>query len=117
MDHARPRPTRRFLSTLLGGAALVLALLGLGACEPAKLGGLPEPGPNAVEVTINTQPAGAGVVIDGTPVGNGPVTVKLNPGPHRVKAAKSGYFAADQKLVVASGEAAKAVELTLVASH
>lgn len=116
MHSATPR-SHRPLSTLLAGAALASLMLGGLGCEPAKLGGLPEPGPNAVEVTISTQPAGAGVVVDGTPVGNGPVTVKLNPGPHRLKAAKSGYFAADQKLVVASGEAAKAVELTLVASH
>jgi hypothetical protein len=104
---------RRLLSATLVGSALGL----LGACEPAKLDGLPPPGPSAVEVTIGTQPAGATVVIDGTPMGAGPVTVKLNPGPHRVKAAKSGYFAADQKLVVASGDAPKKIELTLVSSH
>ena len=100
-------------------AALVATALGLGlsGCEPAKLDGLPPPGPSAVEVTVATQPPGATVVIDGTPMGAGPVTVKLNPGPHRLKAAKSGYFAADQKLVVASGDQPKKIELTLVSSH
>ena len=86
-------------------------------CEPASLDGLPPPGPSAVEVTVSTRPAGATVVIDGTPLGAGPITVKLNPGPHRLKAAKSGYFAADQKLIVSSGDEKKSIELTLVSSH
>lgn len=86
-------------------------------CEPAKVGGLAEPSRNAVEVTVTSEPAGATVVIDGTPLGPAPQTVKLNPGPHTVKAMKSGYFAQEQKLVVSSGEPAPKLNLTLVASH
>lgn len=98
-------------------ALLVVAGLALCGCEPAKIGGLPDPGPNAVDVTIDTAPPGAAVIVDGTPVGNGPVTLKLNPGNHRLKASLTGYFPADQQLTVASGDAAKKVALTLVASH
>ena len=86
-------------------------------CEPAAQQGLPAARPSAVSVTITTQPPGASIVIDGTPLGAGPLTVKLNPGPHRLKAAKSGYFSADQKLIVASGDAPRSIELTLVSSH
>lgn len=101
------------------GAAVMSMTMGLlaAACEPAKLDGLPKPGPSAVEVTVTTTPPGATIVIDGNPMGAGPVTVKLNPGPHRLKGAKSGYFSADQRIVVASGEQPKKVVLTLVSSH
>jgi hypothetical protein len=92
-------------------------LLALGACEPAKVGGLPEPGPNAVAVTLTAEPAGTSLVVDGTPVGKTPQTVKLNPGPHRVKGLLSGYFSAEQRIVVSSGAEAPKVHLTLVASH
>ena len=94
-----------------------LGLVFVMGCEPAKLGGLPDPGPSAVEITVTTTPPGAGVIIDGTPLGGSPVTVKLNPGPHRLKAAMSGYFGAEQKLVVSSSDAPRTVGLTLVSSH
>lgn len=97
-------------------ALLALALPAL-ACEPAKVGGLVEPGPNAVAIEVTSEPPGATVVVDGTPVGPAPQTVKLNPGPHTVKAMKSGYFPQEQKLVVTSGEPPPKLTLTLVASH
>lgn len=98
-------------------AALALSALPLVACEPAKVGGLAEPGPNAVVVEVTSAPPGATVVVDGTPVGPAPQSVKLNPGPHTVKAMKSGYFPQEQKLVVSSGAPAPKLNLTLVASH
>jgi hypothetical protein len=97
---------------------LVLALSApLLACEPVKVGGLQEPGPNAVEVAITSEPPGADVVIDGTPQGPAPRTVRLNPGPHTIKASKSGYFPQEQRLTVRSGEPGPKLLLTLVASH
>lgn len=101
---------------LLLVALLPLLPLGL-ACEPVKVGNLAEPGPNAVVVEVNSTPAGATVVVDGSPIGPAPQSVKLNPGPHTVKAMKSGYFPQEQKLVVSSGAPAPKLSLTLVASH
>ncbi len=96
----------------------LLPLLSVGlACEPVKVGSLLEPGANAVLVEIDATPAGATVVVDGTPLGSAPQRVKLNPGPHTVKAMKSGYFAQEQKLVVSSGAPPPKLKLTLVASH
>ena len=106
--------TRAHALVLCVGLSSALTATG---CEPATQQGLPAARPSAVSVTITTQPAGASIVIDGTPLGAGPLTVKLNPGPHRLKAAKSGYFSADQKLIVASGDAPRSIELTLVSSH
>lgn len=97
-------------------ALLSLFALGL-ACEPAKVGSLSEPGKNAVLVSVDSTPPGATVVIDGTPLGPAPQSVKLNPGPHTVKVMKSGYFPQEQKLIVSSGEPAPKLKLTLVASH
>lgn len=97
-------------------AALPLLTLATLACEPGKVGGLAAPKPNAVEVTVDTEPPGAAVIIDGTPVGPAPQTVRLNPGPHALKATKSGYFPAEQRLTVSSGEPL-GLKLTLVASH
>lgn len=92
-----------------------LALLAF-ACEPAKTKSLPDPGPAAATVTFTTDPPGASVVVDGVTLGAAPQTVKLRPGPHKVKAQKSGYFAQDLSVVVSSRET-KTVPLTLVASH
>lgn len=108
-----PRRPRFVLALFIGGAGLVSAI----GCEPSSGAKLPAATPGAVSVTIDTEPPGAQVMVDGTPVGNGPVTLPLNPGNHRLKAAKSGYFATDQSLTVATGEAPKQVKLTLVASH
>lgn len=87
------------------------------ACDPVKVGSLREPGPGAVEIAITSEPAGAEVTVDGTPIGPAPKKVRLNPGPHTIKATKSGYFAQEQRLMVSSGEAPPPVSLTLVASH
>lgn len=105
------------LKTLLAALAVASALP-LVACEPVKVGGLADPGPNAVAVEVGSTPPGATVVVDGTPVGPAPQTVKLNPGPHTVKAMKSGYFSQEQKLVISSPqERPPRVTFTLVASH
>jgi hypothetical protein len=86
------------------------------ACEPAPAARLPD-APNGTEVTLKTTPPGATVTVDGVAVGQGPVRLKLRPGPHRVSAQASGYYPmAEQKIVVVNG-APEVHELTLVASH
>ena len=110
------------MATLCGmlRALVVVASLssvcGALGCEPAPAARLPD-APNGTEVTLKTTPPGATVTVDGVAVGQGPVTLKLRPGPHRVSAQASGYYPmAEQKIVVVNG--APAVhELTLVASH
>lgn len=94
-----------------GSLALLFAL----GCDPVKPK-LPEPTPAAAAVTIETEPAGAPIVIDGVPIGNGPQTVKLNPGPHVLKSTMTGYFPAEQRVMV-SGRKPITFPLHLVASH
>lgn len=87
------------------------------ACDPVPTGRLEPPGPRAVEYALASDPAGATLFVDGTPVGTAPATLRLNPGPHTVKATLSGYFSQEQRLLVTAGEATGRLELTLVASH
>ena len=97
--------------------AILFSLSAALACEPVKVDGLSEPGAQAVEVAIMTTPPGATVVVDGTPLGPAPHTVKLNPGPHVIKATKSGYFPAEERVRLSASDGARTVTLTLVASH
>ena len=97
---------------LLFTAAFACVVTG---CEPATIS-LPDPGPNGVSITVSTTPPGATVSVDGVPVGAAPQTVVVRPGPHTLKAMKSGYFAAEQR-VTASSDTPKTLALTLVASH
>ena len=50
-------------------AAALLGLGLVGACEPSAAGKLPAAGPDAVAVTIETEPSGSAVLIDGAPAG------------------------------------------------
>ena len=94
---------------------LVVAALCLG-CEPAARKA-PAAGPNAIEVVLRTEPPGGTILVDGASVGPSPAKVKLNPGPHRVKATMSGYYpSADTKIQVGQTEPREHV-LTLIASH
>jgi hypothetical protein len=99
------------LRSLLVVVAVVLA--GCDASGPA----LPAPGPNAIDVRITTKPAGATVVVDGIGIGPGPQTVKLNPGPHRVKALMNGYYPAPDRKVQIGASEPREIVLTLVGSH
>jgi len=68
-------------------------------------------------ITITTTPAGATVVVDGVAVGAAPVTVPLNPGPHRLRATLSGYYPAPETRIVVERGVAAVHALALVASH
>ncbi len=97
-------------------AAVVVALT-VGACTATPPPTLPPPGARALEILFETVPPGAAVLVDGVVVGDGPVRVKLNPGPHRSRATLNAYTpAAEQKFVVGAGAPTSYV-LTLVASH
>jgi hypothetical protein len=67
------------------------------------------PRPRPVEkrtasVTIDSNPPGATLVIDGKPVGKAPWTGELEQGGHRVRATIDGYSPADQEVSVAGGQ-------------
>lgn len=94
----------------------VLVVSGTAACEPAAPA-VPPAGPNAIEIVIRTQPPGGRVLVDGAPAGDSPARVRLNPGPHRIKAVMSGYYpSTETKIQVGSTEPREHV-LTLIASH
>ncbi len=105
---------RLFVSAFCIFSAALVPALTVG-CEPATIA-LPDPGPNAVTITVTSTPPGATISVDGIPVGPSPQTVKVRPGPHRFKAMQSGYFAAEQR-VTASSDTPNTLALTLVASH
>lgn len=108
----RAAVARAVLTTLA-----LAVVLGAAACNGGAAPALPDPGPGGLGFTIRSEPAGAAVTVDGIPVGPAPVTVKLRPGPHRLRAALSGYYPAPETRVqVGSAEPAE-VTLHLVASH
>jgi hypothetical protein len=102
--------TRAILALALG------LLLPAVACEPAA-SPLPAPGPNAIEIVVKTDPPGGTVIVDGAAIGPAPQTVRLNPGPHRLRASMSGYYPAPETKIQVGAEGPREVVLTLVASH
>ena len=67
------------------------------------------------QVSVLSAPAGATVVIDGTPVGVSPWTGALAPGVHSVELTLAGYQRASERFELAP-EHAQDVELTLVSA-
>jgi hypothetical protein len=104
------------MKSIVVAFSLAVGLTTLPACEAAGPA-LPAPGPNAIEVTIKTEPGGGNIVVDGAPVGTSPQTVKLNPGPHRVRAAMSGYYPSPETKIQVGAQEPKEITLPLVASH
>ena len=102
---------------LAGAVALVgVVAVGSAACEPAK-SAMPVAGPNAIEIEVKSNPPGATVIVDGAPLGSAPVKVKLNPGPHRLRASMNGYYPPPEtRFQVGAGEPHE-VTINLVASH
>jgi hypothetical protein len=97
-------------------ATAALACLTVGACTesaPAR----PPAGENAIEISIRTEPAAASIVVDGMVVGPSPQLVKLNPGPHRVRATASGYYPTQDTRIQVGVTEPRELVLTLVASH
>jgi len=98
----------------LAALGLVLAITGCDAAPPPSL---PPPGPGATPLTVTTTPPGAAVTINGVPVGQAPVTVTVSPGPKRVRATMSGYYASPEATVVVERGRPATHDLHLVASH
>lgn len=96
-------------------ALLLVAFLALAACEE-KRPAAPPPGPNAQDVTFETDPPGAEIAIEGTFRGATPMTLKLDPGRYRVRISMSAYFPEEQVLTVAYGQPAK-FQFSLIRSH
>lgn len=94
-------------------ALFVVALASCEASAPAA----PVAGPNAIEIVVRTEPSGATVVVDGVGVGPSPAKVKLNPGPHRLRASMSGYYPAPETKIQVGATEPREHVLTLVASH
>ena len=88
----------------------------LGSCEPATPA-LPAPGKDAIAITVRSEPPGASVLVDGVVVGAAPQTVRMNPGPHRIKAMMSGYYPSQESRIQVGGSESREHTLTLVASH
>jgi hypothetical protein len=56
-----------------------------------------------VPVTIDSQPAGASLILDGRELGRAPFSGTLSPGSHQVRAVLDGHLAAEQAIEVAAG--------------
>jgi hypothetical protein len=100
-----------------GAVVFVAFFAALAACRPVEGPSLPDPGPNGVEVEISTDPPGAKIVVDGIPVGVSPKKVGLQPGNHRFKAMKTGYFPAEKRVLVGDAGEKGPIFMKLVASH
>ena len=105
------------LARTLAYCATLVVVTGIQlACEDSAAK-LPPPAANAVEVTLVTDPPGAAVMVDSVPVGTGPVTLKLNPGPHRLRAAMNAYFPMQEQRVQVGEAEPRSFTLSLVKSH
>ena len=93
---------------------LTLALLAVTGCPPPRHAAPAAPA-NAVTCSITSDPAGAGILIDGFDQGATPASIKLASGPHQLKLTKSGYFALDASFDVSSSSTS--FNGKLVASH
>jgi TonB family protein len=101
IDISGPRPRRlRSLGTAVGmTAALTLAALLAVARVPPPVVPVAPSG-----LSIESEPSGAGVWLDGDPVGMAPIVLSpLAPGPHRVLVVREGYAPAEVQLQVTEG--------------
>ncbi len=106
----------RYILRMLCRALLIAAAISSLACD-APAAGLPDPGPAATALNIVTVPPGATVTVDNVNVGQGPVTVQVRPGPHRVQAMMSGYYPAPEVRIVVERGVPASASVQLVASH
>jgi hypothetical protein len=86
------------------------------ACRQVPPPAPPAPGPDARAVTVESEPPGAEVVVDGWRRGETPCAFRLDPGQHRLTLRRSGYLPYQAELVVRFGADAR-VAAALVASH
>jgi hypothetical protein len=55
-------------------------------------------------LTIQTQPAGAQVLVDGQAVGTSPITLTLAPGDHRIAVSADGFLPLTETITLAAGQ-------------
>ena len=72
---------------------------------------------NAIDVVIETDPPGGTIIVDGAAVGASPAALKLNRGPHRIRASMNGYLPAPETRIQVGEDQPKKVTIPLVASH
>ncbi len=63
-------------------------------------------------LSVQSDPPGAAVALDGTPVGNTPAELSVNPGSHTLSLAKEGHQGRSQKILIQGGEH-KEIRVTL----
>jgi hypothetical protein len=107
----------RSLSAVAVVIAILGAVLGTAGCTDGAPPALPAARPGAAAITIVSTPPGAAITVNGIAVGQAPVTVTLNVGPQRLRAAMSGYYPAPETPIVVERGVAATHELFLVASH
>ncbi len=101
---AGPTADSRLPWIVAGGAvaALLVALVVPRLATPPPAA--EAPAPVAASLTVQTEPAGARVTVDGQDVGRSPLTVRrVAPGVHKVRVAEDGYAPAELSLEVVSG--------------
>ena len=90
----------RFLSCLLAG----LLILGFPGSE-LVLGATPAPPTPPGSLSVDSDPAGAAVLVDGQAQGTTPVALRALPaGDHRVRVMKDGYLDNSRVVKVAAGQ-------------
>lgn len=94
-------------------AGVVLATLGFAALELVRTRWAGAPAAASTGgLTVETQPAGADVVIDGQSRGSTPLTVSLSPGEHTVAVRLGGHERTRLVTLAAGGSAAQYFELS-----
>jgi len=111
-------PQRSLLATLnshsrmIAAAVVVLAVTSGGVMAARRYLATPvETAPSNGTVVVNTDPAGAAVVIDGEAHGTTPATAKLAVGPHTIELSKDGVRRSMTVNVTANSQISQFVEM------
>ena len=99
-DTVLVRPGRHTLTATLGGyrtaTETIQVVSGQSTAVELTLIAIPK----SAQLSISSQPGGAGVAIDGKRVGSSPWEGELPAGPHRVQVALEGYVAQERRVVL-----------------
>ena len=107
-----PRSTRRRIIAPLAFAVLVgIAAIGSVAVTQMALVRVPVPEVRPGVLRVETRPAGAAVIIDGTVRGVTPLTLSLNPGAHEMRVGREGDERAVPLTIAPGAEIAQYFEL------
>jgi len=87
---ARPAMPRRTVM-IIAAAGVGVVLIAGAAIGISKLKGRTPAVPGAISFQLNTDPAGAAIVMDGKPMGNAPAQIAVTPGSHNFEMSLAGY--------------------------